>query len=696
MQLRLARAHNPRLRFCSLLLAGFLVALAGCDPGETADNNDGGGEGGGGPSATDTDGDTISDVDEGDGDTDGDGTPDKEDLDSDGDGIPDAIEAGDDDVSTAPEDLDTDGAPNFQDRDSDGNGIDDFNEVAGDLDEDGAINALDLDDDGDEGSDVAEIEGANADCNDDDAADATGTPNTPQDCDSDGSKNYQDLDSDGDTISDYAEGGGTDADHDGYLDRYDLDSDNDTIPDADEAGDNDVATSPVDSDDDNIADYLDPDSDNDGLSDLLEAEAGTDPTLTDTDGDGVDDLIEVAAGTDGTNPDDNPHANGDFVFIVPYEKPTMPVQDTLEFRTNIQFADLYFSIDTTGSMSEEFNTLQTKLTNIINTLKCQDFGTPCLQDSDCANEQVCFNDTCIEDPNLGAGCVPDMWTGVGTWNDINTYHNDLSLQPNVAATSAAIDAGGFPGGSEAVYQPAACVANPAACPGIAFASMGCASAGIGCPGFRPEAIRIYIQVSDADNQCSGGGCGLFTANYAGSQLLAQDIKYVGLYGTDDGTNQIAVNNALAYASSSLDAAGIPFVYPAANAAVEQQTVQAVLDIVKGKPIDVTIDPVDQPNDAGDALQFIDYLEVNLTGQGCTPDLTTEDTNADSYQDAYPDLLPGIPVCWDVHPVLTQTTVPPKTEPQIFIAKLRVLGDNSLVDDRDVYFLVPPKPAEIPQ
>ena len=32
--------------------------------------------------------------------------------------------------------------------------------------------------------------------------------------------------------------------------------------------------------------------------------------------------------------------------------------------------------------------------------------------------------------------------------------------------------------------------------------------------------------------------------------------------------------------------------------------------MKGKPIDVTIDPVDQPNDAGDALQFIEYLEVN--------------------------------------------------------------------------------------
>jgi hypothetical protein len=320
----------------------------------------------------------------------------------------------------------------------------------------------------------------------------------------------------------------------------------------------------------------------------------------------------------------------------------------------------------------------------------------CVLDSDCAADQVCFNGKCIEDPNIGQGCVPDMWTGVGTWNDLNTYRNKVSLQPNPAITAAAIDAGNFPGGGEAVFQPPACAANPAACPGIPFATMGCATAGVGCPGFRPEAIRIYLQVSDADNQCFGTGCGTFTANYAGTQMMAQDIKYVGLYGTDDGTQQVSVNTALAFASGSLNAMGQPFIYPAADALVEQKTVQAVLDIVKGKPIDVTIEPKDQPNDAGDALQFIDYLEVNLTGQGCTDGLTTADTDMDTYQDAYPGLLPGIPVCWDVHPVLQNTTVPPTSAPQVFIAKLRVLGDGSLVDDRDVYFLVPPKKAEIPQ
>ena len=689
MRLRFPVTPSRSRLFTSTVLVGIFAAFAfaatpGCDAGPDDDI-----VGGGTPQPGDSDGDTILDSDEGEGDTDGDGDPDKYDTDSDGDGISDAAEAGDDNLDTPPADLDGDGTPNFQDTDADGNGIPDADEGDGDPDNDGEIDALDLDNDGDGAPDDAEIAGDHADCNDDGESDSIGSAAGAADCDDDGEANYLDLDSDGDGISDAGEGESTDTDGDGFFDRYDLDSDNDGWPDVDE-GD-------VDSDSDGTPDYIDLDSDSDGLSDAVEKEEGTDPTNIDTDGDGVTDLIEFAAGTDGTNPDDNPQANGDFVFVVPYQDDTTPTEDTLNFRTNIQFADLYFSMDTTGSMSEEFNTLQGTLTNIINTLRCQEFPTTCVLDEDCGDpDQVCFNGGCIEDPNLDPGCVPDMWTGVGTWNDINTYQNKVSLQPNVAVTTAAINAGGFPGGSEAVFQPSACIANPAACPGIPFASMGCASAGIGCPGFRPEAIRIHIQISDADNQCSGAACATFTANYAGTQMLAQDIKFVGLYGTDDGTQQVAVNTALAFATNSVDSMGVPFIYPAANAAVQAQTVEAVLDIVKGKPIDVTIEPVDQPNDAGDALQFIDYLEVNLTDAGCTDGLTVEDTNSDNHDDAYPDLLPGVPVCWDVHPVLVQSTVPPTNEPQIFIANLRVLGDGSLVDEREVFFLVPPEGAIIPQ
>jgi hypothetical protein len=690
------KLRRSSLTWCAALSC--LLALAACQAGE----GDADGEGGDDTvePSTDTDGDTIVDVAEGRAtltDTDGDGTPDYQDLDSDGDAIPDSVEAGDDDTTTAPRDSDEDATPDFQDTDSDNNGIFDDIEGTADDDGDGVYAAADLDNDGDGAEDAAEIVGGQADCNNDGVLDTPGTAVGPQDCETDGTPSYLDLDSDGDGIADGAETANKDTDGDGFLDRYDLDSDNDTLFDSVEAGDPDPSTAPVDTDTDGTPDFLDPDSDGDGVSDLVETQNGSDPLDIDTDDDGVDDLVETAAGTDPLDPADNPQANGDFVFIVPYEEPTTPQDDTLQFRTSIQYADLYFNIDTTGSMSEEFNTLATTLSSIVQTLSCDETGQTCTQDSDCGTDEICFNDACIQDPNVGQGCVPDMWTGVGLWNDINTYRNALSLQPDPALTASAINPGTYPGGSEAIYQAPACVANPAACPGIPFATMNCASTGVGCPGFRPEAIRIYLHVSDADNQCYGTGCATFTPSYTGSLLVSQDIKFVALYGTDDGVNQLAQYNALAIAAQSVDPANVPYVYPAADAQVQQKTVEAVLDIVRGNPIDVTIAPEDQPNDAGDALQFIDYLEVNISGQGnCTAGLTTDDIDLDGYEDAYPDLLPGIPVCWDVHPVPVNTTVQPKPEPQLFVAKLKVLGDGSLVDDRDVYFLVPPKPSEIPQ
>jgi hypothetical protein len=684
------RSHRLLSTTRSSVLLASLLALAACDAGETAGT---GGDGGGVGDFLDTDGDTISDVDEGISakrDTDADGTPDYQDLDSDADTILDSVEAGDADLQTPPNDSDADTKPDFIDLDSDENGAPDIFEGAADADADGVYDAADPDNDGDLADDKDEFFGVSADCNDDSAPDVQGTPAGPQDCDFDGTANFLDGDSDGDTVPDRLESPAADSDADGFLDRYDLDSDGDSFPDSVEAGDSDPNTPPVDTDMDGVSDMLDKDSDNDGLTDLLEAESGSNPLDQDSDDDNVNDLIEWAAGTDPLDPIDTPQANGDFVFLVPYEKPTTPLEDTLEFRTSIQFADLYFSIDTTGSMSQEFNTLGTTLSQIIDTLSCDVFGGTCMQDSECGTDQICFNQTCIADPNVGTGCVPDMYTGVGLFNDINTYHNQVSLQPNPTVTASAISSVQLTGGSEAIYQPPACVANPAACPGIPFASMGCASTGVGCPGYRPEAIRIYMHVSDADNQCFGTGCSTFTPNYAAQLLIQQDINLVVLYGTDDGSQQLAQYNALAILAGAVDADGNPFVYPAVDAAVQQQTVNAVLDIVRGKPIDVTIAAEDEPNDAGDALQFIDFLETNTSGVGnCTAGLTTEDTDANSYDDAFPQLLPGIPVCWDVHPVPMNTTVPPTDEPQLFVAKLKVLGDSSLVDGRNVYFLVPP-------
>ncbi|WP_050431117.1 hypothetical protein [Chondromyces crocatus] len=658
------------------------------------------GEGGSSPvDDTDTDGDGIPDVVEGapNLDTDGDGTPDYLDLDSDDDGIPDAVEAGPN--PKRPADSDSDGAPDFQDLDSDNNGIDDAIEAGPnpetpvDTDGNGTGDYADIDNDGDGIGDVVEIVGAEADCDGNGLEDPPHSASSPKDCNADGTPDYMSTDTDGDGISDVVEGT-VDTDYDGFLDRYDLDSDNDTIPDSVE-GDGDA-------DGDGIPNFRDPDSDDDGIPDWREAELGTDPYSSDSDGDGVSDLVEVAAGTNPLDATDNPRSRGDFVFVVPYQAPTDPPEDTLKFRTSIQYADVYFAFDITGSMSQELTAMRNANTGvpaIVNQLRCASSSTSCGVDSDCGTGEVCFNNACITDPLLGDGCIPDLWTGVGRWSDLNTYRNLLSLQSNPVTTANAIPTTGS-GADEAPFQPPHCIANPALCPNISAATMNCAGQGVGCPGFRQDAVRIYVQVTDADNQCSGSQCGSFTAASAGQALQNAGIKFVSLYGTDDDSGNagtpFTVARDIGIASGTVDQNGNPFVYLAVDAAVVTNAVTALRSIARGSPLNVTIQAEDELSDAVNALQFIDYLEVNVSGMnGCSDVSQVIDTNGDTYNDAFPTLLPGIPVCWDLHPVLQNTTVQPTDEPQIYKAKLTVSGDGSPLDFRDVYFLIPPKKAVIP-
>ena len=168
------------------------------------------------------------------------------------------------------------------------------------------------------------------------------------------------TDSDGDGIADAIDGA-YDSDADGTPDNGDLDSDNDGDPDAEEAGPTPCA--PRDGDGDGVFDFLDTDRDNDGLSDTEERDRGTDPDNIDSDGHGVTDLGEVhGTMTDpldrtSTIPEDA------FFVVLPYNGPHE--NRTLRFGTNIQVADVFFLMDTTGSMYEEVANVQTGMETII-------------------------------------------------------------------------------------------------------------------------------------------------------------------------------------------------------------------------------------------------------------------------------------------------------------------------------------------
>jgi hypothetical protein len=669
--------HRVSTYICTV----FLLVFVSCGP------SSGNGPDGDLPPVPDRDGDTISDEDEGcaEGrDSDGDGIPDCEDLDSDNDGIPDIIEAGRADIRLPPVDSDGDGIPDYLDLDSDNNGIPDEIEGANDFDGDGIGDYADPDNDGDTIPDIMEI-GPN--------------PAAPLDTDGDGIPDLWDVDSDNDGILDRHELY-DDPDQDGIPSFRDLDSDGDCIPDRIEAGDNVLSTPPVDTDGDGRPDYKDLDSDNDGLADRAEdrnCDGVLDPGETsrvhaDTDGDGVSDLIEVAAGTDPLDPLDNPQANGDFVFIVPYQEPPDPERDDLDFSTNLQIMDVYLLVDRSGTMRDEISSIRASIQDAANNVTCPPLGNG--------------------DPS---NCIPDIWWGVGTvgYRGVNgqSYTNHLDMQPNPSLITNALPT------EEPVST--SCCAEPlylatwSTCTGGDVAAAGCSvgtpypartscvgspagSAGIGYPCFRPNALPvIFLTTDEAPSQtynCPAAAIVASAANNIGA-------KIVGVLGTGPTAQTRPDLEYLARETGAVDASTnppTPIVIDSANGDAALAIAAAIRLLAKGVPLDLEATPVDDPSDAVNAVTaFISRLETYQPGTAqCTAGLQTEDSNSDGYPDRYRNVLPGTPVCWNLIPK-QNTTVMSTDQPQLFRAKVEVRGGVTLLDTRNVFFLVPPRPWNVP-
>jgi hypothetical protein len=630
-----------------------------------ADGRDDGTADDGGDPLRDSDGDTIADHDEGTGDADGDTIPNYLDDDSDGDSIPDAVEAVDADLSTPPPDSDRDGTPDFLDTDSDNDTILDVDEWLLDPDGDGLPAYRDYDSDGDGIFDAQE------------AGDSD--PSTPPiDSDGDTIMDYLDLDSDGDNISD-ADESIVDTDGDTIMDYLDLDSDNDTVPDRDEAGDLDPATPPQDCDGDGLANFRDTDSDNDGVRDYDEINLyGTDPCLRDTDGDGVTDLIEIAYGSLPLDPGDSPRTRGDFVFVVEYSPdpaapiPPDPTRDTLSFATDIQKADVYIAVDTSGSMSGEIANLRSGLrTTIVPRIR-----------------------TRIPDSNFGAGRFEDCPTSTcaNAMNNIQDITTDITLV-QTALDSMTVLCGGIEPyidylwllatGDTSGYTSANVRPRPRRCTDPAT---------IGWPCFRPDAVKIVIQCGDEDATQSCSGRAVATATAA---MNAEHIKFIGV--NSGGTARPGFEQ-VARATGSVDATTtLPLVFDISSdgTGLSDTIVDAVEQLSRNVPIRVDAIPRDDPTDAVDAVaEFIDYMETNTSGatvmgRVCTTGLTTGDGNGDGHPDYFPTVFPGTGVCWDIV-AKSNVSVPSTEEAQIFRATIDVIGDGyTPLDTRDVFFLVPP-------
>ncbi|MBX3247463.1 MAG: VWA domain-containing protein [Myxococcales bacterium] len=428
------------------------------------------------------------------------------------------------------------------------------------------------------------------------------------------------------------------------------------------------------------------DSDGDGLTDLAElCEHGTNPCDEDSDGDGISDLVEVSYGSDPNDATDNPRSRGDFVFVVPYSPPDEapidpdPTRDALSFGTDLQKVDVYVTIDTSGSMSGEMTNLRTS-----------------------------FRSTIV--PQLAAR-IPDVWFGVGRFEDCpssscaNAMNNMQDITNDVDMVQAALDTlTGTCGGREPYYQTLWLLAtgDTSAYDGnVRPRPRRCTDdTTIGWPCFRPDAVKVIVQAGDERMGTESAGCPARypgqTAAAARDAMNAVGIHYIGIDSSTNSTLQAEMRQMATDTGSVDETTGQPIYFriPSSGAGLGDNLVTAIEQLTRNVPIRVDAIAEDDPSDAVDAVAaFVQRLETNTSGatvegRVCT-DLPTGDQSGDGFPDHFPRVFPGTTVCFDIIPRANQT-VPATAEPQIFRARVRVIGDMfTPLDEREVLFLVPP-------
>ncbi len=405
------------------------------------------------------------------------------------------------------------------------------------------------------------------------------------------------------------------------------------------------------------------DADDDGLPDDDERARGTNPDVADTDGDGFSDGVEVLAGTDPTSGSSRIPAD-DFYVVLPYEDPSQLRE--LEFRARLGRADIFFLVDTTGSMGLAISNVRSTLSRMI---------VPAVRDA-------------IADVVMGVGDVRDFpvdpYGDAGDW----AFEVRQAMTPDVAPVQTALDrlaAGGGNDTPEATVEGlyGAVSPGPGSCPD-AF--------GRAC--FRNDSHPIVVVVTDAamHNGPSGAnpyGAGVPAHSWSETMaaLTANAVKVVG----------VAVDPApfplpfpiplaarphlleLARATGSRSVTGSDTVYDAPGGSVGASVVNGIIDLVGATTQDITSATRDEASDpAGvDARRFIQRVTPLRASRAPRFDATT-----------FYGVAGGTGVTFQVE--FRNDFLPAETRVQIFQAFIDVLdvASGTVVDTRRVYVVVP--------
>jgi hypothetical protein len=182
-------------------------------------------------------------------------------------------------------------------------------------------------------------------------------------------------------------------------------------------------------------------------------------------------------------------------------------------------------------------------------------------------------------------------------------------------------------------------------------------------------------------------------------FTSRKAKLVGILGEAPETGTLADLQTMATNTGAIDAANgnAPLVFNGAGAGAANAIRSGILALANGLPLDVSAVNADVPGDPVNAVAaFVDHIQTLQLGTAqCANGLEDIDTNGDAHDDKFLQVRTGTPVCWKVVSK-PNTSVPATAAPQLFRSTITVYGDGvTQLDQRNVYFLVPPKPFDGP-
>ncbi|HJL44790.1 MAG TPA: hypothetical protein RMG45_03105 [Polyangiaceae bacterium LLY-WYZ-15_(1-7)] len=514
------------------------------------------------------------------------------------------------------------------------------------------------------------------------------------------------TDTDGDGLWDDFEGS-DDVDGDGIPNFMDTDSDGDGFDDRTESGEQ-GGCSARNSDADAFPDYLDNDSDGDGLGDREEAETYfTDPYNPDTDGDGFPDAAEVATMSDPNDPSSTVDPE-DFFVVLPFGGPEE--RRNLTFGTEIRKADVFFMVDSTGSMRGEISNLQSGLSSLVDRLvmAIPDIGVGFGQFAGFGG----VNCTTV----IGVEACSD-----GRRSDLPFELNSVIVtdraQMQTAVGTLDADSGGaiWASSTEAIYQAATGEGigrwvPPQSCPTIPDE----VGRRFGYPCFRPGSLPIIVPITDTSSKNGPGNSpsqnydpadfapepAPHTLDQTRFAALGIGARVFGIISGDEvntpdgpgGPSAISQAEWWATETGTVDAAGSPiaFMIGSDGSGLTDRIVDAIQQLSSETPQDITTrteDSRDIPEQSPpvDATLMIKAITPVAAYDGMGIEIPESEIARDDI--AFYGVTPGVRVEFEI--TFLNDVVPAASSAQIFLAKIIVVGNGVAdLDEREVIILVP--------